>query len=201
MRASNRFFCSSLLTSSQSLISVTPPSTRNFSIWGHSVEEPLVLLLRAEAHDVLDAGAVVPAPIEDDDFASRGEMLQVALHVDLRLFAIGRRRQGHHPENARAQPLGQRADRPALTGTVAALEHDDDAEALLLDPVLEMAQPDLQLPERLLVLLLLHRPWSSSDRCVAVAVSARAELPDFRDVVEAARAGDKVELHVRRLPH
>ena len=31
--------------------------------------------------------------------------------------------------------------------------------------------------------------------------SARAELPDFRNVIEAARAGDKVELHVRRLPH
>ena len=86
--------------------------------------------LRAEAHDVLDAGAVVPAAIEDHDLARRREVRDVALHVHLRLLAIGGRRQRHDPEDARADPLGERADRPALAGRVAALEDDDDAAAL-----------------------------------------------------------------------
>ena len=46
------------------------------------------------------------------------------------------------------------------------------------------------------------RALDSTGRCAwPVTSSARAELPDFRNVIEAARAGDKVELHVRRLPH
>ena len=100
-----------------------------------------MLLLRAEAHDVLDAGTVIPAPVEDHDFACRWEVLDVSLEEDLGLFAVGRRRQCDHFEDARAQPLGQRADRASFAGAVAALEHDDDAQALLLDPVLKMAQP------------------------------------------------------------
>ena len=35
------------------------------------LEEALVLLGRAEAHDVLDAGAIVPAAVEDHDLAGR----------------------------------------------------------------------------------------------------------------------------------
>ena len=69
-----------------------------------------MLLLGAEPHHVLDAGPVVPAAIEDHDLAGGGEVLHVPLHVDLGLLAIGRRRQGHDPEDPRADPLGDRAD-------------------------------------------------------------------------------------------
>jgi len=41
---------------------------------------------------------------------------------------------------------------------VAALEDNDHAQALLLDPPLHMTQLDLQLPERFFVFLRLH--WS-----------------------------------------
>ena len=116
-----------------------------------------MLLVRAEAHHVLDAGAVVPAPVEDDHFAGGGEVLQVALHVDLALFTVGWRRQGDHPEDARAETLGDGADRPALAGPVTSLEHDDDTKALLLDPSLQVAQPHLEFPQLFLVLLTFHR--------------------------------------------
>ena len=44
------------------------------------------------------------------------------------------------PENARTDALGEGPDGAALAGGVAALEDDDDAQALVLDPLLEMAQ-------------------------------------------------------------
>ena len=60
------------------------------------------------------------------------------------------------PEHARADALGDRLDRAALAGAVASLEHDDDAQALVLDPVLQVAQLDLQLAQLLLVFLALQ---------------------------------------------
>ena len=52
------------------------------------LQEALVLLLAAESHDVFDAGAVVPAAVEDHDLARCRELLDVALHEQLRLFAV-----------------------------------------------------------------------------------------------------------------
>ena len=139
-----------------------PLPTIAFSTRGQSSRKRLVLLLGAEPHHVLDAGAVVPASIEDHDLARRGEVRHVALDVHLRLLAVGRRRQRDDPEHARADALGERADRPALAGGVASLEDDDHAEALVLDPFLELAQLGLQLAQLLLVLLVLHlHRWSS----------------------------------------
>src|SRR3954465_2047718 len=59
---------------------------------GAELQEPLVLLGRAETHDVLDAGAVVPAAVEDHHLAAGREAFDVALHVHLALFAVRRRR-------------------------------------------------------------------------------------------------------------
>src|SRR4030095_1158288 len=101
--------------------------------------------MRAEAHDVLDARAVVPAPVEDDDLAGGGEVLHVALHVHLALLAIRWRRQRDDPEDSWAGALGQRADRAPLARAVTPLEQDDDAKLLFFDPVLEPAEPHLQL--------------------------------------------------------
>ena len=122
-----------------------PPSDDVFLELRAQIQEAPVLLLRAEAHDVFHARAVVPAAVEDDDLARRRKVLQVALHVDLRFFAVGRRGQGDDAKYARAHPLGKRAYRAALAGGIAPLEHDDDAQALVLDPVLEAAQLGLQL--------------------------------------------------------
>ena len=64
-------------------------------------QELLVLLVGAEAHHALHAGAVVPTAVEQHHLARRGQLRHVALEVPLRLLALGRRAQGHHATDAR----------------------------------------------------------------------------------------------------
>ena len=47
-------------------------------------QELLVLVVGAEAHHALDAGAVVPAAVEQDDLAGGRQVRDVALEVPLR---------------------------------------------------------------------------------------------------------------------
>jgi hypothetical protein len=90
------------------------------------LQEPLGLLRRAEPHDPLNPGPVVPAPVKDHDLAGGGEVGEVPLDVHLGPLAVGRGGQGNDPEHPRAHPLGDPLDRAALAGGVAALEHDAD---------------------------------------------------------------------------
>ena len=71
--------------------------------------------------------------------------------IHLALLAVGRRGQRHEPEHARADALGDRLDGAALAGGVAALETTMIAQALLLDPLLEMAELGLELAQLLLI--------------------------------------------------
>src|SRR6185369_12647652 len=91
----------------------------------NGMEEFLVLLVRAEAHDALDAGAIVPAAVEQDDFAAGGKMSHVALEIPLRAFALVGSRQRGDPADPRVEALGDALDDPALAGGIAALEEDD----------------------------------------------------------------------------
>ena len=118
-----------------------------FSNTGQSLEEARVLLLGAKAHHVFDAEAVIPAAVENHDLARRREVRHVALHIHLRLLAVGRRRQGDEPEDARADALGDRADGAALACGIASFEDHDDTQALVLDPLLEPAQLGLELAQ------------------------------------------------------
>ena len=158
MRASNRRFCSLSLTSSQTLISLTPPPDEVILHLRANLEKGAVLLLGAEPHNVFDAEAVVPTPVEDHDFTRGRKMLHVALHVHLRLLAVGGRGQGHESEHARADALGEGLDRAPLAGGVAALENDDHPQALVFDPRLELAQLTLELAQFLRVFLGFHIP-------------------------------------------
>src|SRR6516225_3604040 len=112
--------------------------------------------LGAETHHIFDAGAVVPAAVEDDDFSCGREMFDVTLHEYLGLLPVGWRRQRDDAEDPRADTSGDRLDRAALASGVAALEDDDDAQPLGLHPVLQMAELDLQLVQFLLIGLALH---------------------------------------------
>ena len=47
------------------------------------MQKPAVLVVGAEPHDSFDAGAVVPAAVEQHDLAGRRQMLDVALEVPL----------------------------------------------------------------------------------------------------------------------
>src|SRR5215471_11842408 len=123
---------------------------------GGDQQEPLRLFFRAEAHNPLDSGPVVPRAVEEDDLACRREMCDVALRVDLRLLAVGGRGQCHVPVDARARAGGDPADHAPLAGRVPALEDHDDACPRGLDPSLQTGKLDLELRELLLEFLALH---------------------------------------------
>src|SRR5262249_19835635 len=122
----------------------------------HELQKGPLLLLRREPHDLLDAGAVVPAAVEDHDLPCRREVRHVSLEVELGLLALGRRGEGDDAEDARTHPFGHRTNRPALAGAVAPLEDDDDAQAFLFDPVLEVTELGLELAKLLRVFLSLE---------------------------------------------
>src|SRR5271166_6332030 len=64
-----------------------------------------VLFLGTKAHYVFNAGAVIPTPVEDHDFTSGGQLFNVTLGRELRLLPLGRRGEGHHAKDARANAL------------------------------------------------------------------------------------------------
>src|SRR5438552_4585558 len=86
-------------------------------------QEPLILLLRAESHDVLDARPVIPAPVEDHDLAGSRKMRNETLHVHLRLLTLGWRRQSENLEYARAHSLRYGFDDATFSGRVPSLEY------------------------------------------------------------------------------
>src|SRR6185295_12083659 len=70
------------------------------------LQKALVLVFGAETHDVLDARAVVPAAIEDDDLTRCREPTHIALHVRLALLTVRRSRQGDDSEYPGTHALG-----------------------------------------------------------------------------------------------
>src|SRR5215471_4997261 len=116
----------------------------------------LVLLGRAEPHDVFDASAIVPAAVEDHDFSGSRKMRRVTLHEHLRLFAVGWCGESDHAEHARAHSFRNRLDRPAFAGGIASLEYDDGARSLGLHPLLQMTKLDLKLAQLFLVSFSFH---------------------------------------------
>ena len=120
------------------------------------LQEAAVLLGRAEAHHLLDAGAVVPAPVEEHDLARGRQVRDVALEVPLALLALGRRRQRDDARNARVEVLRDALDRAALAGGVAALEEDHEPHAGRLHPHLQLHELRLEAQQLLLVELARH---------------------------------------------
>src|SRR5262245_14142544 len=108
-----------------------------FNLWAQ-LEEMTILLRCAEPHDMLDASAVVPTAVKNDDLTSGREMRHIALHVHLALLSVRRRLQGHNAEDTGADAFGDRLDGAALAGSVAPFEDDDHPQALVFHPVLEM---------------------------------------------------------------
>ena len=114
------------------------------------LEEVLVFLVGAEAHHPFDAGAIVPAAVEEHDLAAGRQVRDIALEVPLGALTLGRRRQRHGAADARIETLGDPFDGPPLARRVPSLEDDDQLELFGHDPVLELDELTLQaqqLPE------------------------------------------------------
>ena len=65
-------------------------------------------------------------------------MLHVPLEVPLPALALGGRGEGDDAGGPGVEVLGEAVDRAALPGGVAALEHDDVPDAVVLAPVLQL---------------------------------------------------------------
>jgi hypothetical protein len=115
-----------------------------------------VLLGRAEAHDPLDAGPVVPRPVEHHDLAGIRQVLHIPLEVPLGAFLLGRLLQCDDAGAARVEVLHEPLDGAALARRVTALENEDVPVIVGLAPLLELEQLDLQQPLLLLVLNTRH---------------------------------------------
>ena len=104
------------------------------------LQELLVLGGCAEAHDRFDAGAVVPAAIEEDKFTGTRQLARVALEVPLAALAfIGfRKRDGAHVAIVERRLDG--LDHTALAGCIAPLEDNGHALVVGNDPVLQVDQ-------------------------------------------------------------
>jgi hypothetical protein len=126
-----------------------PERTSIFLPFGDGAEELLDVLLGAEAHHALDARAVVPAAIEEDDLAGGRQVRHISLEIPLRALALARRRQRHDAADARIEALRDPLDDAALAGGVAPFEDDDDLELPVDHPVLQLHQLPLQ-PKQLL---------------------------------------------------
>ena len=129
-----------------------------------ALHELLVLLLGAEAHHALHAGAVIPAAIEENHLARRGQMGHIALKVPLRLFALGGRAQRHHAADARIERFGDALDGAALAGRVAAFKEHHHAQLLVANPFLQLDQFNLQAAQLALVVAVFFQLQSLSVR-------------------------------------
>ena len=103
-----------------------------------------MLVVGAEAHHALHAGAVVPGAVKEDDLAAAREVLYVALEVPGGGLALGRLLQGHGAGTTGVQMLVEALDGATLAGSVTALENNDVLLARVLSPVLELQQLNLQ---------------------------------------------------------
>ena len=148
MRIVKRNCCSSSVIENQYLTRMMPERTSMRSNSGTRAEELLDIVLAAKAHHALDAGAVVPAPVEQHDLAAGRQMGDIALEIPLRALALARRRQRDDAADARVQPLRDALDHAALAGRVAAFEDHDDLQPVFDHPVLQLDQFALQ-PEQL----------------------------------------------------
>src|SRR6476660_3249998 len=99
-----------------------------------------MLCLRAEAQHVLDARPVIPAAVEDDNFARGRGMPKVALHVALCLLSVGRRWYCDYAEHSVADAIRDRLNHAALAGGVASFEDHNHPFTMFLNPLLQGAQ-------------------------------------------------------------
>jgi hypothetical protein len=108
-------------------------------------EELLVFLVGAEAHDVLDACAGVPATIEENDFPRRGQFGDITLEIPLPAFSLGRRRKGDDTADPRVKRIGNASDEASLARRISSLKNDAHLATVTFHLLLHLDQFDLKI--------------------------------------------------------
>ena len=112
-----------------------------------------MLLVGAEAHDLLDPGAVIPRTVEQDHLPHGRQVRHVTLEIPLPLLTLGRDIERDDPRGPGIQMLHEALDSAAFAGGIPTLEYNDEAAAPILHPVLQLEQFDLEDPFRMIVFL------------------------------------------------
>ena len=144
MRPRKRRCCSSSVIENQYFQDLDARAHQHAFELRHRAEELFVFVVAAKTHHALDAGAVVPAAVEQHHFAGRGQVGRVALEIPLGAFAVVGRGQGDHAGHARVEALGDALDHAAFAGRIAAFKQDHHLLFLGSDPVLQLHQFTLQ---------------------------------------------------------
>ncbi|MNL21867.1 hypothetical protein D3C87_1431800 [compost metagenome] len=113
--------------------------------------EAVILRRRAEPHDRLDHGAVIPGTVIKNDLALGREMRCIALVIPLPRLGLRRFGQSDDPRRTWIEISADRKDRAALAGRVPAFEQRHHPLARRLHPELHLDQFDLQLLKLLFV--------------------------------------------------
>src|SRR6056297_1286604 len=119
-------------------------------------EERLAFGLGAEAEDMFDHAAIVPAAVIEHDLPPGGQVVDITLEIPLCGLGVGGFGERHHPRAARVEVLAEPLDGAALSGGIAPLEDDGHARTGLARPVLEFDQFDLEVLKFLFIDLLGH---------------------------------------------
>src|SRR6516164_1148762 len=77
-------------------------------------QELLIFVVCAEAHDALNTGAVVPAPVEENDLTGRGQLRNISLKIPLPALPLGRSREGDDAADAGVQRICNALDDATL---------------------------------------------------------------------------------------
>src|SRR5207302_5385885 len=149
------------------------------------IQELVALRAGAELHDVLDAGAVIPTAVEEDDLAGCRQVPDVALEVPLGVFAIARLAGSHDPHLARAQVRHDALDRAVLAGGVAPLEDHEQLAAVRDHVTMQLDQLDLQAAQLPRVFLL------ADPRCGLALARTLARLHGSSGVMGPAACGSR----------
>jgi hypothetical protein len=173
MRILKRNSCSSSVIENQYLIRMMPERTSMRSNSG-TERKNSSSSSGAEAHDALDAGAIVPGAVEQHHFAGGRQVRHVALEIPLMALALGRAGQRDDAADARIEPLGDALDGAALAGRVAAFEQHDDLELLVLHPVLQAHEFMLQAEQLAEIDLAVERCLGGPDMPSATSSSSRS---------------------------
>src|SRR5262249_45482288 len=79
------------------------------------------------------------------------KMLHIPLKVHLGLLAVGRRRQCRQTKNARTHAFCECSNRAAFSGSITSFKDDNNAKALMLHPILQLAKFSLEAAQLLFI--------------------------------------------------